>query len=281
MMQPTLASQLRALLAVARKEWKITRRYPSWVVAMIVWPMLLPLGFVFSARAFGGPDGAAVGSFARLAGTADYAAFIVVGSMLWMWLNITLWDVGYKLRDEQLHGTLESNWLCPVWRVSLLLGGSLTKLATSLATIGLSALAFQLALGIHLIRGNVALALLVVLLLIPSVYGIGIAFACVVVRFKEPQTLVFFVRGVFMICCGLTFPAAVLPDWLRQVALVLPLTYAVQDIRAALLADATASSLAPDLARLVLFAIALPLVGLLGFRLTERQARRDGTLAEH
>ena len=47
------------------------------------------------------------------------------------------------------------------------------------------------------------------LLLIPSVYGIGIAFGSLVMRFKEPHALVYFVRGVFMIFCGLTFPVAV------------------------------------------------------------------------
>ncbi len=279
--QPTLASQGRALYAVARKEWTIFRRYPSWIVSMLIWPVLLPFGFIFSARAFGGPDGKAVGDFARLAGTTDYAAFIVVGSTLWGWLNMTLWDVGYELREEQLRGTLESNWLCPVWRVSIVLGGSLTKLAVSLLFMAITALEFQLVFGIQLARGNVPLALLVLLLLIPSIYGIGIAFASVVVRFKEPHTLVFFVRGVFMIFCGLTFPLPVLPVWMQQVAAFLPLTYAVQDIRAAILANATASSLASDLERLAVFAIALPILGFLAFRATERQARRDGTLAQH
>ena len=39
-----------------------------------------------------------------------------------MWLNLTLWSVGFSLREEQMRGTLESNWLCPVWRISIVLG---------------------------------------------------------------------------------------------------------------------------------------------------------------
>jgi ABC-2 type transport system permease protein len=279
--RPTLASQLRALAAVARKDWTIFRRYPSWIVAVLVWPTFLPLGYIFSARAFGGPNGTALGTFARLSGTTDYAAFILVGSALWGWLNLTLWDVGYQLRSEQLQGTLESNWLCPVWRISIILGGSLTKLGTSVLFLAITVLEFQLVFGVKLLQGNLPLALLVLGLVIPSIYGIGIAFGSVVVRFKEPHTLVFFVRGIFMIFCGMTYPMAVLPDWMQRAADYLPLTYAIRDIRAAVLSNATAGDLASDLQRLVIFAVALPVLGYLGFRLTERQARRDGTLANY
>lgn len=279
--RPTQASQVRAILAVARKEWIIFRRYPSWIVSLLIWPVLLPFGYIFSARALSGPNGAAMSGFAALAGTTDYAAFILVGSALWGWLNMTLWDIGYQLRSEQLRGTLESNWLCPVWRVSIVLGGSLVKMATSLCVIAITAVEFQVIFGIQLIRGSVPLALLVLLLLVPSVYGIGITFGSVVIRFKEPHALVFFVRGVFMIFCGLTFPVAVLPDWMQQVAAFLPLTYATRDIRAALLSNATAGDLASDLQRLVLFAIALPTIGYLSFRATERGSRRSGTLANY
>src|SRR5438105_7550046 len=167
--QPTLVSHLRAVLAVARKEWIIFRRYPSWVIAMVIWPILLPFGYIFTAKAFSGPDGHAAAGFAQLAGTADYAGFIVVGSTLWGWLNLTLWDVGFQLRNEQLHGTLESNWLCPVWRSALLLGGSLTKLATSLGLMVVTLLEFHLIFGIRLLDGNLPVAALVLLLLIPSV----------------------------------------------------------------------------------------------------------------
>ena len=109
--QRSFGSELRAVWAIARKEWLIFRRYPSWVLSMFIWPVLFPFGYIFTAKALGGPDGAALDTFRSLTGTADYVGFIVVGSVLWMWLNMTLWDVGMYLRSEQMHGTLESNWL--------------------------------------------------------------------------------------------------------------------------------------------------------------------------
>lgn len=275
------ASELRALLAVARKEWIIFRRYPSWVLAFLIWPLLLPLGFIFTAKALGGPDGAALPAFAALAGTTDYIGFIAIGSMLWGWLNLTLWDVGMQLRQEQLRGTLESNWLCPTWRVSIVLGGALTKLATSLFFLAITVLEFRLLFGVRLLGGDPLLLLLVLLLTIPTIYGIGIAFASLVLRFKEANALVFLVRGVFMVFCGMTFPVEVLPGWMQRVAAFLPLTYTIRDVRALALADATLPELLPDLTRLAAFALALPLAGYFAFSFTERRARRTGDLGQH
>jgi len=61
----TLWSEIWALLAVARKEWTIFRRYPSWVVAFIIWPVIFPMGYIFTAKALGGPDGSALAGFAN------------------------------------------------------------------------------------------------------------------------------------------------------------------------------------------------------------------------
>src|SRR5438067_12764677 len=135
--QRSWSSELRVLAAVAWKESLIFRRYPSWIMALLLWPLLFPLMYIFTARALSGPRGVALSAFARTAGTADYVSFIVVGTVLWQWLNITLWDMGFFLRNEQKRGTLESSWLCPVWRLSIMLGASLAKLATSLLFLAL------------------------------------------------------------------------------------------------------------------------------------------------
>ena len=190
----TFTSQGRALLAVARKEWIIFRRYPSWIVAMFVWPVLLPFGYIFTAKAFSGPGGTAVGSFARLAGTSDYAAYIVVGSTLWGWLNLILWDVGFQLRNEQMRGTLESNWLCPVWRSTILLGGSLTKLGTSLVFLAITFVEFQVVFGIRLLGaatvGSAAPDLLRLLLFAPALPLLGaLAFRATARRARRSGTL--------------------------------------------------------------------------------------------
>ncbi|HJZ50024.1 MAG TPA: ABC transporter permease [Roseiflexaceae bacterium] len=279
--QRTFGSELRAVWAIAHKEWVIFRRYPSWVLALFIWPVLFPFGYIFTAKALGGPDGAALDTFRSLTGTADYVGFIVVGSVLWMWLNMTLWDAGMYLRNEQMHGTLESNWLCPTWRVSLILGGALMKLLISLLFLSVSLLEFWLIFGVQVASGDVGLALLVLLLVIPTIHGIAIAFASLVLRFKEANAMVFLVRGIFMIFCGISYPIAVLPGWMQSVAAAMPLTYAIRDIRAIALANATLADILPDLGVLAAFALAMPVLGYLAFDLVERRSRRTGELGQY
>jgi ABC-2 type transport system permease protein len=281
LVQRSIWSDLNALAAIAKKEWIIFRRYPSWVVAFLIWPALFPVGYILTAKALSGPNEIALSAFGQMAGTTDYISFMVVGSTMWMWLNITLWDVGFQLRNEQMRGTLESNWLCPVWRVSIMLGASLTKLTTSLVFLGIAALEFRLFFGVQLLKGNVELLGLIILFVIPSIYGLGLAFASLVIRFKEANAMVFLVRGVFMVFCGITYPLNVLPGWMKEIANFLPLTYAIQDIRAVVLADATFTDIRADLIKLALFAVILPVLGFLAFSHTERRSRQTGTLSTY
>lgn len=274
-------SELRAVAVMARKEWTIFRRYPTWVFAFLVWPLIFPLGSIFTARALSGPDQSSLPAFAALAGTTDYIAYIVIGLTMYMWINITLWDVGFQLRNEQMRGTLESNWLCPIWRFSILVGPSLTKLLTSLVFIAIAVLEYGLILDTWVVGNNVGLILLIMLLVIPSIYGIGVAFGSLVMRVQEASTMVFLVRGIFMIFTGVSYPLAVMPGWMQTVASWLPLTYAVHAIRAVTLNGATLADLRYDLTMLVLFAVGLSALGYWTFRFTERRARRTGSLGRY
>ena len=281
LVQRSRGSELRALLTIAKKEWTIFRRYPSWVVALVVWPIIFPLGYIFTARALGGPDGSGVAAFSSRVGTTDYFSYILIGTTMYMWLNLTLWDVGFQLRNEQMRGTLESNWLCPVWRISILLGGAITKLGVALLFLALMVIQFQLVLGVSLLRGNVGLHLLIIVLTIASIYGLAIGFASLVIRFKEANAMVFLVRGVFMLFCGIIYPVTVMPGWMQNVGAFIPLTYSIRSIRAVSLNGATFGDVRADLLRLLIFAMVLPLIGWTAFRSMERRARRTGTLGQY
>lgn len=277
----SLGSEWAALLAVSRKDWLIYRRYPGRLANIVIWPILFPLGFIFSARALGGPDGEHLPTFSAVAGTSDYVGFLVIGSTFYMWLNLTLWSVGFSLREEQMRGTLESNWLCPVWRISIVLGGAMTRVVMAMVFLLITAIEFWIFFGINLVQGQPTLMLLVLLLTIPSIYGFGIAFGSLVLRFKEANALVFIVRGIFLVFCGTTAPLAVLPGWMQTVAAWLPLTYTIHAFRVLGAPDATFADVTSDIQRLALFAVALPIFGVLAFRATERRSRSSGSLGHY
>ena len=274
------AAHLHALGAVVRRQWIIFRRYPTWIVAMLIWPVIFPAAYIFSARALAGPDGSGLAAFARVAGTADYLGFIAIGTTVWMWQNIVLWDVGTTLREDQLRGTLESNWLSPTWRFSFLLGSSVNHLVTSLLFLVTSALEFTFFFGVRY-HGNLALILLVLFASIPSIYGIGFAFASLVIAAKEASGFVMLARGLVMIFCGITFPVAVLPGWMQAFARWLPPTYIIHSARLAALDGGNLPALLPDLVSLLLFGVGWLALGYLLFTWMERRARRTGAIGQY
>jgi ABC-2 type transport system permease protein len=278
--RPSAAAELRAFWGVARKEWIIFRRYPSWVLALFIWPVIFPAVYIFTARALAGPNGGGMLIFNRATGTPDYLGYIAIGTTVWMWQNVVLWNVGFALRDEQLRGTLESNWLSPTWRYSFLLGSSMTQLVTMCLFLAVSALEFWLFFGVRY-HGNLGLVLLVILAAIPSIYGLGIAFASLVVTAKEAHAFVFLVRGMVMIFCGITYPLTVLPGWMQSVARWLPQTYIIAAMRKAALGGATLPALLPDLAILMAFGVAWLLIGYVLFSVMERRARQTGAIGQY
>jgi ABC-2 type transport system permease protein len=197
-----------------------------------------------------------------------------------MWQNVVLWNVGFALREEQLRGTLESSWMSPSWRFSLLLGNSVVQMIAMLIFIGVSLVEFTVFYGVRF-NGDPVLVLLMFLLSIPSIYGLGFAFASVVITAREANAFVFLVRGLVMIFCGITYPIAVLPGWMQSVAQFLPQTYIIYGFREAMLNGANFQTLLPVYQTLLVFGAFWLTVGFALFRRMERRARQTGALGQY
>lgn len=280
LVRPGLRAQLRALGAVVRREWIIFVRYPSWILALFIWPVIFPMAYILSARALAGPDGSGLALFTQAAGTQDYLGFIAIGTTVWMWQNVVLWSVGLILRNEQLRGTLETNWLSPTWRFSFLLGSSVTQLVTMLIFLAMAMLEFGLFFGVRL-NGSPLLVLLVLAAAIPSIYGLSFAFASLVITLKEANAFVFLVRGLVMIFCGITFPVSLLPGWMQGVSRWLPQTYVIQGMRKAILSGADLKALVPELVPLFWFGLLWLSLGYGLFIWMERRARQTGAIGQY
>lgn len=278
--QPGFLSDLRAFGAVLLREWRIFMRYPSWMIALFIWPLIFPMMYILTGRALSGPDGSGLEVFTQVTGATDFIGYIVIGTTVWMWQNIVLWDVGFSLRNEQMRGTLESNWLSPTWRFSYLLGHTGPQIISMLMFMGITALEFGLFFGVKL-NGSIWMILLVMLAAVPSIYGLGFAFASLVITVKEANAFVFLIRGLVMIFCGITFPISLLPGWMQSFAMWLPPTYLIHGMRAAAFSNASVTELLPDLIPLVLFGVFWLVSGYFAFLWMERRARRTGAIGQY
>jgi ABC-2 type transport system permease protein len=276
--RPNIASHLRALWAIARKDWHTYWRYPLNAVSSVFQPIiwLTPVYFMGQAFSIGGK---AVG-FAGYSGTTDYMSFILIGTAISNFINAVFWGMGYSLKNDMDAGVLESNWLAPVPRPLLLVGRTFTSLIitaiTSLIMLALAALIF----GFHP-NGSALNAFLTVLPMLIGLYGFGFAFAALVMIMREANTMVdvsAFLVGIFS---GSDFPVNALPRWLLPISLALPLTYGFDAVRGWLLNTRTLLPLQLEILILVVFMFVMIWLGLAAFNGLERRVRQRGTLGQH
>ncbi|TMF65430.1 MAG: ABC transporter permease [Chloroflexi bacterium] len=277
-----LAADARAFVAAARKELRMWRRYPLFILGLLFWPIVLPATWVLMGQAYsGGGDARALAAFAERAGTTEFAGFVFVGYAMYMWLSNLLWGPGTALRQEQIRGSLEAVFLTPTSRLVALFAPPISHLPFSLLNFVTMGLTLWLVFGIVLPLGPVLEAMVVIAIGIPSMYAIGSLFAASVLRFGETGPIVQLVRGTFVLACGITFPLVMLPGWAQAGAALLPPTYIVADIRTVLFRGVGLGGIAIDLVLLLAFAGLITLLAVWVFRILETSARRRGTLGSY
>lgn len=281
MMLADLAADLRAFGAAVRKEWRLLRRYPGAFISFVFWPIALPLAYVFQAEAFSGGRADTTAAFVERTGTNEVAGFLFVGWATYMWLSTILWGAGTSLRTEQVRGTLEAIFLTPASRLVVLFGPAGSQLVWAVWIFLVVGIALWVGFGVTIGIAEILRGFAVLVVGIPALYAIGALFAAIVLRFGEVHALVQGVRGLFTAVCGMSFPIVVLPDWAQTVALSLPPTYLIADLRAVLLAGAGIGRILGDLAILAGMGAVLAVLAVVAFRRTERYARRGGRLAQY
>lgn len=276
--QITWRSHLRALRAIAQKDYYHFIRYPLNAIFRVIQPIIWLTPIYFLGQSFK-TDAGNVG-FANYAGTTDYMSFILVGSMLSSYIGSVLWGMGYALKNEMDSGVLESNWLTPTPRFAFLVGQTVANiLFTTLMNVGILGLGWLL--FDFSITGNVLQALLVLLPMLLALYGFGFGFAAIVLLMREANTLIDVSDYLLSLFSGSMFPVQALPVVLLPISLALPLTYGFDAVRGILIKTTTLLPIPYEITILLLFMLIMVPTGYLIFRWVERRCQRLGTLGMH
>lgn len=276
--RPDWASHLRALFAIAAKDWKQYWRYPLNAVSSIFQPIVWLTPVYFMGKAFS-VNGQAQG-FAAYSGTADFMSFILIGTVLANFISAVFWGMGFSLKEDMDSGVLESNWLTPIPRLLILVGHSLTNMAVTMITSSLMLTAAGLLFGFHP-KGDVWIAVLPVFPMLIGLYGFGFAFASLVLVMREANTMVDVSNFLVSLFSGQNFPVNSLPRGLFLVSLALPLTYGIDAVRGAMLRTPTLLPFGWELGLLFVFMFLMLWLGSRAFNALERSVRKRGTLGQH
>lgn len=209
----------------------------------------------------------------------SYFGFAVVGTIMLAVLTVSLSSFSRRIRTDQITGTLEMLLSLPArpWMVVLASATYQVVYAIVTSTITL-AVAFGLGLRFHVTALSLLVALADFLGALLTFCSLGMALAGFVVVFKRGETVTTLLIGGLGLIGGVLYPVALLSTPLRYLADILPFTWALDVMRAALLGGQS------DLVRLAeVWAVSILLcpIALWLFGVALRQAKKKGTVGQY
>ena len=208
----------------------------------------------------------------------SYFAFALVGFAFFDYLSVALGTFEHSIQEARQNGTLET-LLVTQTSLPVILAGSAVY---PFALLSLRA-AVYLGWGIFLFnfparQANWPGAVLVLLASVLAFAGLGVLSASYLLIFKRGNPAKWVVLGVSGLVSGMMYPVSVLPEPLQRVARLVPVTYSLEGMRAALLGRASLIELWPSLRALLLFAAVLLPLSFAVFSWALRRTKITGTL---
>jgi len=211
-----------AFQAIVRKEWQVALRYKANLVLLAVFVFLAPLGYYAQSLGFAGDSPLARQSFTDNAGTDQIAAFLYLGWAVYLWITEMIWGPGMSLRQERMQGSLELVFLTPVRRLSLLVAPGVAQLLPTVVLFGTVAVVLRVVFAAPLGGAALLHGLLAIVVSIPVLCALGAIVAVIALRFRDAEGIAEALRGTIAVLCGVAYPIAVLPDWIRPISRALP-----------------------------------------------------------
>jgi ABC-2 type transport system permease protein len=261
------------MLALFRRDLAVARSYRAAFFLEMLETLFAAAGFYFLSRFVESPQ-----LDRALPQGTNYFSFVLVGLAFFDYLSVALRAFDEGLQGARQNGTLE-HLLVTQTSLPVILAGAI------LYPFGLLSLRTAIYLGwgaalfdFPLTGANWLGALLVLATSILAFSGLGVLSASYLLVFKRGSPVNWALLGISSVVGGMMYPVSVLPVWLQHVARLVPITYALEGMRAAILGHAPFRDLWPSLAALLIFATILLPVSFATFSWALRRTKITGTL---
>jgi len=271
----TFVSELRVLWAFSKRELVVYMRYPLDIFFDLIMEPFYILDWMIIGMFYVG--GLTSQNLLTIAGTGDFISYLFLGGVLMGFARGAVWSAANSLRTEMRQGTLESCWITPIIRFTIMTGRILLNFFWMIV--------FDLFTGtlVYVIFKPVwhfdwAALFLIFVLTMLSNYAFGLLMGGIVFVFKEVWSFRDIFTSVLWILSGTTFPVEMLPAWAQSISQFVPYYYSLRDFRAVVINGVVLPELTSDLTFLLLFAVASLAASYALFKRMERVALREGTL---
>jgi ABC-2 type transport system permease protein len=268
-----LARTLRKIAAFFARDLAIARGYRGAFLLEALEALFGVATFYYLSRFVESPE-----LTTALPAGSNYFAFALVGFAFFDYLSVSMTAFDASIEEARQNRTLEA-LLVTQTPLPVILAGSAVYPFTALALRTCVYLAWgALLFGFAPRAANWAGAVVILLASILAFAGLGILSASYSILFKRGNPAKWVVLGVSGLVGGMMYPVSVLPGPLQFLARLIPVTYSLEGMRAALLAGAGWNRLWPSIAALLLFAVVLIPSSFVVFAWSLRRTKITGTL---
>jgi ABC-2 type transport system permease protein len=210
----------------------------------------------------------------------DYFSFVLVGIAFTGYMGLSLSSFAGSIREGQMTGTLEIMLLSPTRLSVILLSSSLWPYLLTTINVLVYFLVGIFVFGVRLSQANYLTAIIVLLLSIASFSGIGVLSAAFILWTKRGDPISWIFGSLSSLLAGVYYPITVLPDWLQPVSKFVPMTYALDAMRLAMLKGYSLFEVRNDVFALLGFSLILTPLAFLAFRIALKRAKMEGSLTQ-
>jgi len=251
--------------------------YRTSVFATIIWP--LPLLALNVYQYLGLASGQQVGQVLNAKyGIASFSGMIILGTIVYLLYNRMLWGTGASLQEERFNGTIESLFLTPANRMTILLASGFSSLLEGAWWIVGVFLLSWVIFGVQPAIADWSAVIIALISTMIALVAVGVFFASFFVLTRAADQLATSLQAPIRYASGVAFPVAALPAVFQLFAYILPVTYGINALRSTVIQEGTLISLFGTLAPLYLFTAILIIAGHFMLKRVEAQAKRNGSL---
>jgi len=275
----TLLSEImvfRKPLAFFYKDFLNEASYKFAFFTQFIGIFLSVLSFFFLSKLFGNTISPHLQSYG-----GDYFSFVLIGIALTGYLQVSLRSFSSNIRNSQITGTLEALLLTQTSIPTIILSSSIYSFLLTSFRIFIYLLLGVILSRFDITHSNLIGALLILCLTIICFSSIGIMSASFIMILKKGDPLSFIFTNLSWFLGGVYYPITILPDWLQKISYVLPITYALEGIRMALLKGMSTRELFPYVLPLALFAAVLLPFSIGMFSFAVKKAKFTGSLMQY
>ncbi len=266
----------RVLVAYARREIATVAGYRIAFLVRTFSFAVSVLALAFFSRMVGASANPHLAEYG-----GDYLAFVVVGLVVMDFQQIGVSSLSARVRNAQMLGLFEAELATPVPAWIVLGVGPVYEFALAIARAALYFLLAVMVFGVRYPHASFSSLAVAVPLVLAAFVGIGLVSAATQMLVRRNNPVSVFLASTSFLLSGVAYPVSVLPPALRALGRVLPMTYALDLARGALLRGASLSELAGALFAMAVFGGVLIPLGAGLFVVALRRARVDGSLTHY